>query len=596
MNGPSRSAPRWFSERLPAVADSDTAPDLVLLHGWGMSSAVWRHWLPLLRRRCNVILLDLPGFGRSPAQPHLTEDELVDQLADYVPAGAALLGWSLGGNLALVFAERFPERCAAIMTLACNPAFIAHEDWLPGMPADMFRQFQHDLTDHPTVTLRRFLGLQTRGSDGERQLARWLRDVAPADTDPAVLQWGLRMLAQLDAREALRKCPVPGVHVYGSADVLVPGAVARAVGVLNAEHWVVLLDRAAHLPFVSHAELCWQHLDRLLASARLLQRPRKQQRAKQAVAASFSRAATTYDDAAALQRAVADALLADSGLLRESPTPPTPERVVLDIGCGTGEVSRRLAAHHGAVIALDLAEGMLRFARDLSAAGGSGLAEGGATPAGSTDDGSAVPPPQNQSAKIRWLCGDAENLPLADESIDAVFSSLAVQWCENLGAVFTELQRVLRPGGAAWISTLGPATLHELRAAWAAVDDRIHVNQFVDRNFIADAARRAGLVVDSCRESEVVMRYADLRQLTRELKAIGAHNVNSGRPGGLLTRRSLQRFSAAYEARRGADGLLPATYQVFYLQLSKPDHAASTGAANSGIDLNPASSPLPDAS
>jgi malonyl-CoA O-methyltransferase len=558
----------WYCERVPATADSVAAPDLVLLHGWGMSAAVWRHWLPLLRRRCNVILLDLPGFGRSPAQLHLSVDELCDQLREYIPKGAALLGWSLGGNLALAFDERFPGHCRALLTLACNPSFIAHGDWLPGMPADMFRQFQSDLAEHPGRTLRRFLGLQTHGSDGERQLARWLRDVgagsannsgsandsgsagnsasadSSASTDnsgnyPQVLQWGLRILAQLDVRAALQNCKLPGVHIYGSADALVPSAVARAVGVLNPEHWVVLIDRAAHLPFVSHAELCWQHLDRLLASARLLQRPRPHLRAKAAVAASFSRAAATYDSAAALQRAVADNLLADFA----APAGGT----VLDLGCGTGAATALLAGHHApaerpCVVALDLAEGMLRFARTR-------------TPAADS---------------THWLCGDAENLPLADGSIDAAFSSLAVQWCENLGAVFAELQRVLRPGASAWLSTLGPATLHELRDAWAAVDDRVHVNQFVDREKIVEAVQRAGLALTACNESILVMRYAELRELTRELKALGAHNVNHGRPGGLLTRRQLQQFSTAYEAQRTADGSLPATYQVYYLQLTKP--------------------------
>jgi malonyl-CoA O-methyltransferase len=534
----SASSPSWYCERVPAAADSVAAPDLVLLHGWGMSAAVWRHWLPLLRRRCNVILLDLPGFGRSPAQPHLTADELCDQLHEYVPRGAALLGWSLGGNLALAFDERFPGHCRALLTLACNPSFIAHGDWLPGMPADMFRQFQSDLAEHPDRTLRRFLGLQTHGSDGERQLARWLRDVGAGCADPQVLQWGLRMLAQLDTRAALQNCKLPGVHIYGSADALVPPAVARAVGVLNPEHWVVLIDRAAHLPFVSHAELCWQHLDRLLASARLLQRPRPQLRPKQAVAASFSRAAATYDGAAELQRAVADTLLADF----TAPSDTT-SGTVLDLGCGTGAATAKLAQSHR-VVALDLAEGMLQFARART-----GLADGA----------------------VNWLCGDAENLPLADDSIDAAFSSLAIQWCENLGAVFTELQRVMKPGASAWLSTLGPATLHELRSAWAAVDDRVHVNQFVDREAIVEAVQRSGLTLAACNESGVVMRYAELRELTRELKALGAHNVNHGRPGGLLTRRQLQQFSAAYEAQRAADGTLPATYQVYYLQLTKPE-------------------------
>jgi malonyl-CoA O-methyltransferase len=525
----------WYSERLAAFVDSDSAPDLVLLHGWGMSSAVWRHWLPLLRRRCNVILLDLPGSGLSPAQPNLTIDALLDQLREYIPSQAALLGWSLGGNIALAFTARFPNHCAALMTIAYNPSFVAHSDWPSGMAPEIFRQFQTDLIDNGAAVQRRFLGLQAKGSDGERQLMRWLRGVqSTASVDistDSTLSWGLDLLASLDGRAALQQSALPAVHIYGSADVLVPAAVASAVSGLAPKHWVVLLDRAAHLPFVSHSELCWQHLDRLLANAKLLKRPRVQQRAKKSVADSFSRAASSYDSAAALQRAIAENLLVQV----DAPAGAT----VLDLGCGTGAVSAQLAKKY-TVIGLDLAEGMLRFAR-----------------ARSVQD------------ELQWLCGDAENLPLADNSIDAAFSSLALQWCENIGAVFIELQRVLRPGGSAWISTLGPHTLHELRSAWAAVDERIHVNNFVTEQSLIKAVQRAGLTLSSWREENRMMFYTELRELTRELKALGAHNVNSGRLGGLMSRQRVQLFSAAYEAQRDAEQRLPATYQVYYLHLTK---------------------------
>jgi len=119
------------------------------------------------------------------------------------------------------------------------------------------------------------------------------------------------------------------------------------------------------------------------------------------------------------------------------------------------------------------------------------------------------------------------------------------------------------------ISTLGPDTLHELRAAWSTADDRIHVNSFVAQEALVNGVRRSGLTLSLFREENTVMRYRELRQLTRELKALGAHNVNVGRPAGLMSRQRLHAFSAAYETRRGADERLPATYQIYYLQLLK---------------------------
>ena len=520
----------WYCERMPSQIASATAPDLVLLHGWGMSSDVFRDWLPLLRRRCNVTLLDLPGFGRSPAQPQLTIDQLLDQLAQYIPQNAALLGWSLGGTIAAAFTARFPQRCAALMTIASNPCFVERDDWSSAMPAATFAEFQTRLVQNPTVTLRRFLALQTRGSDGERELLRWLRN-HETNAGSDALAWGLNLLAQLDVRAALQQSTIPAVHIFGSADALVPASVAENISRIAAQQWVVLLDSAAHLPFVSHAELCWQHLDRLLSSAKLLQRAPFAQRSKLSVANSFSNAAPSYDSAAQLQRDVANKLLVQMQLPAAS--------TVLDIGCGTGAISLQLAQHH-AVIGLDIAEGMVHYACA-----------------------------HQRHENINWLCGDAENLPLATASIDAVFSSLALQWSENIGAAFIEIARVLRDGGSAWIATLGPNTLHELRRAWQQADDRVHVNGFMARDQIETALQRAGLTVQSWREQNIVLRYRELRELTRELKSIGAHNVNSGRPDGLTSRARLQRFSAAYETQRDAAGFIPATYQVWYLRIGK---------------------------
>src|SRR5690606_21355970 len=368
-----------------------------------------------------------------------------------------------------------------------------------------------------------------RGGDEERDLLRWLRTVESCGASDATLVWGLKLLRDIDARAALQHCAIPGLHVLGNADALVPMTVGAQMAALAPKHWLVMIDGAAHIPFISHADLCWQHLDRLVTFAKLRPLNAPLQRSKRDVAQSFGRAAATYDNAAQLQNQVAGQLLDQC---------PTGVDLILDIGCGTGVVSAQLAAR-GEVIALDLAEGMLQHARVR------------------VDDA------------VRWLCGDAENLPLLGASIDVVFSSLALQWCENIGSALAEIARVLRAGGTASISTLGPDTLDELRTAWRSVDGHTHVNQFVPRELLVSAIQRSGLTVRSWREDIVVLRYAELRELTRELKALGAHNVNRDRPGGLTSRQRLQRFSAAYEAQRGDDGLLPATYQVWYLELEK---------------------------
>jgi malonyl-CoA O-methyltransferase len=253
---------------------------------------------------------------------------------------------------------------------------------------------------------------------------------------------------------------------------------------------------------------------------------------KRQVAASFSRAAESYDSVAALQRTVGTELLA------QLPAACEPQRW-LDLGCGTGYFSRalgeRFAGSEG--VALDIAEGMLRHARPLAGA-------------------------------QQFIAGDAERLPLQGASCDLLFSSLALQWCADFAAVLSEAERVLRPGGVLAFSSLCVGTLQELRDSWQAVDGFVHVNRFRRFEDYQQLCAASGLQVARLQTQAEVLHYPDLRSLTHELKALGAHNLNPGRPGGLTGRARMLALLNAYEQFRQLQGL-PATYQVVYGVLRK---------------------------
>lgn len=253
---------------------------------------------------------------------------------------------------------------------------------------------------------------------------------------------------------------------------------------------------------------------------------------KRQVAASFSRAASTYDAVAELQRAVG------SRLLELLPAQAAPQRWI-DLGSGTGYFTRALAARYPQAqgLAVDIAEGMLRHARE----------QGGA---------------------LHFIGGDAERLPLRDSACDLLFSSLAVQWCADLPAVLGEACRVLRPGGVAAFSSLCIGTLGELRQSWEAVDGFVHVNRFRAFEQYQQHCAGSGLEVLELRTEDRVLHFPDLRSLTHELKALGAHNLNPGRPDGLTGRERVRALIAAYERFRQPEGL-PATYRVVYAVLRK---------------------------
>jgi len=246
---------------------------------------------------------------------------------------------------------------------------------------------------------------------------------------------------------------------------------------------------------------------------------------------AFGRAASDYDAAADLQRRVRGELLERLDLVRVEPA------AVLDLGAGTGHATLALKRRYpkAQVVALDLAESMLREAARR----------------------------QTLLRRFRRVCADAAQLPFRPACFDIVFSSLMLQWCDDPDRVFAECRRVLRPGGLLSFASFGPDTLVELRRAWAAADDRVHVSRFIDMHDLGDALLRAGLAEPVMDVERLVLSYREVRDLMRDLKAIGAHNASAGRPRGLTGKTSFARMLAAYERAR-RDGRLPATYEVVF--------------------------------
>jgi len=243
---------------------------------------------------------------------------------------------------------------------------------------------------------------------------------------------------------------------------------------------------------------------------------------------AFERAAPTYDAAAVVQRRVCDLLAA--GL----PAMP-PVDHLLDAGCGTGFaqplLQRRFPAAHA--IALDFAPAMLRHV---------------ATPC--------------------WrLAGDLEHLPLAAASVDLYWCSLAVQWCD-LARALAEARRVLTEGGALALASLGPATFHELRTAFAGIDAHRHTLSFHTTDEIRSLATTAGLVAVDVQKHKEIAHYADFKSLLRAVKAIGANQLGDGRRKSLLSRSAFERAEQAAEALRTPDGL-PLTYDIITLHARK---------------------------
>ena len=189
--------------------------------------------------------------------------------------------------------------------------------------------------------------------------------------------------------------------------------------------------------------------------------------------------------------------------------------------------------------------------------------------------------------KPAQVCADARALPLAEASVDVLFSNLCVQWVEDLDALFAGFRRVLKPNGLLLVSTFGPETLWELRDAFAHADAAPHVSPFADIAGFGDALVRAGFRQPVLDREEETTHYPDLPALMRELRAIGATNALASRRHTLTGRSRFATAASAYETHRDAQGL-PATWETITAMAWAPE--AGTPLREGDVDV--ASIPL----
>ncbi len=228
---------------------------LVMIHGWAMHSGVWRSFVQQLAQHRQVICLDLPGHGRSGHLADYTLESIADVLFRAIQIEKfSLLGWSLGGLVAIEMANRFPQQVASLSLLASNPKFTNSADWA-GVKPEVLDGFAAQLSIDTRQTLLRFLALQVNGlPDGKQLLLRLKQAVMECESPSvSVLQKALQILKHSDLRAKLQQYKGPITLIHGDKDPLVPLTGALSMQQMQLTIAVHVLERAGHVPFLSHS-------------------------------------------------------------------------------------------------------------------------------------------------------------------------------------------------------------------------------------------------------------------------------------------------------------------------------------------------------
>jgi pimeloyl-[acyl-carrier protein] methyl ester esterase len=265
--GGATAVPALYSE----TSGDIHADPLVLLHGWGMNLRVFDGMVAVLAGHYRVTVIDLPGHGASPWTAQTTPQSWLASLAATLPRAATLVGWSLGGQLALQLAAQPALAVRRLVLIASSPRFVQAPDWPAGLTAATLQAFAAQLERDAPRTIADFLELQVRGSldaAGVRtRLQQALQQHGAAH--PAALRAGLELLEHNDLRELARRVDLPALLIAGQYDRVTPPQAAQALARLMPRAQLLQIPRAGHAPFLSHpAPISAALLDFMRADAR----------------------------------------------------------------------------------------------------------------------------------------------------------------------------------------------------------------------------------------------------------------------------------------------------------------------------------------
>jgi len=231
-----------------------------------MHGGVWSDVAQRLSADFSVHSVDLPGFGASAPLAKTDLDSLMQSLSEHFHDPVNVCGWSLGGQVAMHWAVREPTNVNKLVVVACTPCFTERTNWLFGLPGEVLQKFAAELEQNHAATLRRFISLQLRGSENERELLSKLREqlFSRGEPDMSALRGGLEILRDADQRPEVASIEQQTLVIAGQRDKLTPPEASHYLAQAIPNARLVEIEGAAHTPFLSHPDIFIEHVKSFL--------------------------------------------------------------------------------------------------------------------------------------------------------------------------------------------------------------------------------------------------------------------------------------------------------------------------------------------
>ncbi|NYT82306.1 methyltransferase domain-containing protein [Alcaligenaceae bacterium] len=222
---------------------------------------------------------------------------------------------------------------------------------------------------------------------------------------------------------------------------------------------------------------------------------------------------------------------------------------VLDAGCGAGHALEPLRAQYPDMdySGQDACKTLLNVARDRYVA----------------KPGFWQKLRNKPTPPVQFLESDMADSGQPSESMDLVWSNMALHWHPEPHNVLAEWRRILKPGALAMFSCLGPGSLAELRAAVEDAGLGTQTPQFVDMHDFGDLLLGRGFLDPVMDQEIITLTYRTPEKLLNDMRILGG-NPSLDRRAGLPGRQWMKRLLAALESQRHQDGTIHLSLEVAY--------------------------------
>ena len=243
--------------------------DLVLIHGWGMHSGIWEPIIDKFSNEYTLHLVDIPGMGKSHVIDPYDLNHVVEVISESLPTSFDILGWSLGSLITLKMSLMYPEKIHRMVLVGGTPCFINRTDWSHGVDIRDFNDFANKLFKNYKSTMMNFYTLQLMHSKNSKLLIKKLKQIDEAENPPDVksLQLGLDILLKNDLRDDINKIDHQTLLIVGDMDRLTPKSASMWLESHMKKGQLKVIEGASHIPFLSHPDEFFRHLDRFLLAA-----------------------------------------------------------------------------------------------------------------------------------------------------------------------------------------------------------------------------------------------------------------------------------------------------------------------------------------